>query len=83
MHAVLRLEAGGGLMTLERAVRVRFARSGEGWSYTVLAADSLTWLGEGWSTGTRRDAVATYRQAARERGWVDVETRQERMKGAA
>ena len=40
-------------MKLDRAVRVKFARTSNGWGYVVLAADSLTWLGEGWSAGKR------------------------------
>lgn len=68
---------------MERPVRVRYARSGKGWTYTVLAADSLAWLGDGWSAGTRKDAVDSFRSAARENGWVDADTRQERMRGAA
>lgn len=71
-------------MIIERAVVVRFARviTG-GWSYTVLAADSLTWLGEGWSAGRRRDAEQSFKQQARECGWVTAQTRQERQRGAA
>ncbi len=71
------------MATLERAVRVRFYRSNSGWSYVVLAADSLTWLGEGWSAGKRRDAVQSYQHQARASGWVDVDLRRDRMRGAA
>jgi hypothetical protein len=52
---------------MTRPVRVRYTRTTNGWSYTVLAADSLTWLGEGWSAGSKRDA----------------DSRRERMRGAA
>jgi hypothetical protein len=68
---------------MERAVRVRFSKCRAGWSYVVLAADSLVWLGDGWSAGSKRECIAMYRKAATESGWVDVDTRQERMKGAA
>lgn len=68
---------------MERPVRVRFTRVGHGWRYTVLAADSLTYLGEGWSAGKRRDAEDTFRLAAHERGWVTDEIRTMRMKASA
>lgn len=68
---------------MERAVSVRYSKTGKGWSYVVLAADSLTFLGEGWSAGRKRDAENAFRQSARERGWVTAEIRAERMRGAA
>lgn len=68
---------------LSRPVRVRYRREANGWAYEVLAADSLTYLGGGWSAGKKRDAVDSFRLSARERGWVDVEIRSERMNGAA
>lgn len=71
-------------MTLERCVRViyRKCRSG-GWTYQVLAADTLLHLGEGWSAGKKKDAEDSFRLSARERGWVTEEMRRERMRGAA
>jgi hypothetical protein len=70
---------------MERPVRVRYYRDSinGGWSYEVLAADSLRHLGSGWSAGKKRDAVDAFRQAARSRGWVTEETRSNRMRGAA
>jgi hypothetical protein len=68
---------------MTRPVRVRYRRDGNGWSYVVLAADSLTWLGEGWSAGSKRDAVAAYRGQAERCGWIDADSRSERMRGAA
>ena len=68
---------------MDRPVRVRYSRSGSGWSYTVIAADSLTWLGEGWSAGKKRDAQQSFAAQARACGWVDVDTRAERMRGVA
>lgn len=70
---------------MERAVKVRYYRDSTngGWSYEVLAADSMTHLGSGWSAGKKRDAVDAFRQAARRSRWVTEETRRERMQGAA
>ncbi len=72
------------MATLDRPVRVRYTRDvNGGWNYTVIAADSLTWLGGGWSAGKKRDAQDSFRSYARERGWVERDERQARMKGAA
>jgi hypothetical protein len=65
-------------------VRVRFSpctMSGQrGWAYVVLSAHgALSYLGEGWTAGTRRDAVAMFRQAADKRGWVERDTRTARQ----
>ncbi len=56
-------------------VRVRYSRghnvNGErGWSFTVLHADSLTYLGGGWSAGTKADARSDFNAKARVRGWA-------------
>ena len=70
-------------------VRVRFTRcrmnGTPGWTYTVLAAlGDLRILTSGtWSAGPRREIEALYRDEARRRGWVDAETRAERMRGVA
>lgn len=70
-----------------RPVRVRYSAvtmlNGKGWSYTVLAADSLMWLGEGWSLGHKRNCVAEFRAAAKRNGWIEREMRADRMRGAA
>ena len=70
-------------------VRVQFRRltycGTPGWTYTVLAAQGeLRILASGtWSAGPRREVEALYRDEARRRGWVDAETRAERMRGVA
>jgi hypothetical protein len=68
---------------LSRPVRVRFYRDGAGFKYVVLAADSLTWIAEGWTRGTKRAAIESFRERASKSGWIDAETRAERMRGAA
>jgi hypothetical protein len=64
-------------------VRVRYYRDGRGFRYVVLAADSLTWLGDGWSAGKRRDAEQSFRAQAMTMGWIERSVRSERMRGAA
>lgn len=62
-------------------VRVSYRRSGNGWSYVVLAASgALQWLGDGWSAGTKRDAQQSFRAQALVNGWIE---RDERLRGAA
>lgn len=68
---------------LARAVRVKFRKDGDGWSYDVLAADSLQWLGSGWSAGRKSDAQNDFCARAAREGWVSTESRQERQRGAA
>lgn len=71
------------MTALHRPVRVRYRRDGNGWAYEVLAADSLVWLGGGWSAGKKRDAVEDYTRRAAREGWVSQEDRHARLKGAA
>lgn len=58
-------------------VRVRYRRAVAampdglpGWEYVVLHAESLTYLGGGWSAGGKRDAMDAFAMDAREKGWV-------------
>ncbi len=52
-------------------VRYRFERTtaGKGWSFDVLAADSLVYLGSGWSAGRKRDARDDFEAQCRAKGW--------------
>ncbi len=60
---------------VRRSVKVRYKRtsvtagSSAGWSYDVLAADSLTWIGGGWSAGRKSDAVSEFQRMAAEKAW--------------
>jgi hypothetical protein len=65
-------------------VRVKYTRDGHGWRYVVLAASgALTWLGDGWSAGSKRCAVESFRAQAMTMGWEERFVRSERMRGAA
>lgn len=70
------------------AVRVKYSPSTvggvRGFGYVVLLASGpLTWLGEGWSAGSKRCAVESFRAQAREQGWIERSMRNDAMKGAA
>ncbi len=57
------------------SVRVKFKRTppstacAAGWGWDVLRADSLVWVGGGWSAGPKAEAVKVFEHDARAHGW--------------